>query len=57
MTSKEKITEILNCVQGSYMDWNCMCYLKQDLEELVGIAQSEGTDRLIDRVNGFINRD
>lgn len=57
MTSKEKITEILNCVQGSYMDWNCMCYLKQDLEELVGIAQSEGADRLIDRVNGFVNRD
>jgi len=57
MTSKEKITEILNWVQGSYMDWNCMCYLKQDLEELVGIAQVEGADRLIDRVNGFVNRD
>lgn len=45
MTSKEKITEILNWVQGSYMDWNCMRGLKQDLEELVEIAQAEGIDK------------
>lgn len=57
MTSKEKITEILNWVQDSYIDWNFMRGLKQDLEELVEIAQAEGVDRLVDRVNGFVNRD
>lgn len=57
MTSKEKITEILNWVQDSYIDWNFMRGLKQDLEELVEIAQAEGADRLVDRVNGFVNRD
>ena len=57
MTSKEKIASILNWIQGSYMDWNCMRGLKQDLEELVEIAQAEGADRLIERVNGFVNRE
>ena len=57
MTSKEKITEILNWVQDSYIDWNFMRGLKQDLEELVEIAQAEGADRLIDRINGFVNRE
>jgi hypothetical protein len=44
MTSKEKITEILNCVEGSYMDWNFMRILKHDLEELIEIAQAEGIE-------------
>lgn len=56
MTSKEKITEILNWVQDSYIDWNFMRGLKQDLEELVEIAQAEGADRLVDRVNGLVDR-
>lgn len=46
MTSKEKITEIFNWVQDSYIDWNFMCCLKQDLEELVEIAQAEGEETM-----------
>lgn len=56
MTSKEKITTILNWVQTSYIDWNFMRGLKQDLEELVEIAQAEGADRLVDRINGLVDR-
>lgn len=51
MTSKEKITEILNWTQGSYMDWNCMRGLKQDLEELVIIAQTEGVKEAKDALD------
>lgn len=57
MTSKNKITMILNWVQTSYIDWNFMRGLKQDLEELVEIAQAEGADRLVDRINGLVDRD
>lgn len=57
MTSKEKITIILNWVQTSYIDWNFMRGLKQDLEELVEIAQAEGADKLVDRINGIVGRD
>lgn len=45
MTSKEKITEILDWVQNSHVDWNFMRCLKQDLEELVKIAQVEGANK------------
>lgn len=57
MTSKEMITTILNWVQTSYIDWNFMRGLKQDLEELVEIAQREGADKLIDRINGLVDRE
>ena len=57
MTSKEKITTILNWVQTSYIDWNFIRGLKQDLEELVEIAQAEGADKLVDRINGIVGRD
>ena len=55
MTSKEKIIEILNWVQGSYMDWNCMRGLKQDLDELVVIAQTEGVKEAKDALNEVWN--
>ena len=43
MTSKEKIKDILAFVQNSMdVDWGFMCCLKQDLEGLVIIAQTEG---------------
>ena len=43
MTSKEKISEILDWVQSvSSIDWPFMCCLKQDLEHLATIAQIEG---------------
>ena len=51
MTSKEKITEILNWVQDSYIDWNFMRGLKQDLEELVIIAQTEGVKEAKDALD------
>lgn len=57
MTSNEKIKMILNWVQTSYIDWNFMRCLKQDLEELVEIARAEGADRLVDRINGLVGRD
>ena len=41
MTSEEKIIEILNYVQGSQINWTFMMGLKQDLEELIKIAQTE----------------
>ena len=55
MTSKEKITMILNWVQTSYIDWNFMRGLKQDLEELVIIAQTEGVKEAKDALNEFWN--
>ena len=43
MTSKEKISEILDWVQNTRdVNWDFMCCLKQDLEHLVTIAQTEG---------------
>lgn len=51
MTSKEKITSILNWVQDSYIDWNFMRGLKQDLEELVIIAQTEGVKEAKDALD------
>lgn len=57
MTSKEKITTILNWVQTSYIDWNFMRGLKQDLEELVEIAQVEGADKLVDIINCLVDRE
>lgn len=55
MTSKEKITEILNWIQGCYMDWNCMRGLRQDLEELVIIAQTEGVKEAKDALDEVWN--
>lgn len=55
MTSKEKITEILNWIQGCYMDWNCMRGLKQDLEELAIIAQTEGVKEAKDALDKVWN--
>lgn len=43
MTSKEKINDILDWVQSATnVNWGFMCCLKQDLEHLVTIAQTEG---------------
>lgn len=55
MTSKEKITEILNWVQDYYIDWNFMRGLKQDLEELVIIAQTEGVKEAKDSLDKVWN--
>lgn len=51
MTSKVIIAQILDEVQTSNIDWNFMCTLKHDLEELVETAQAEGADRLLDEIN------
>ena len=53
MTSKEKITTTLNWVQTSYIDWNFMRGLKQDLEEFVEIAQAE----LVDKIANFFEKE
>ena len=43
MTSKEKIKDILDWMQNTTdADWNFLRCLKQDLEGLVIIAQTEG---------------
>ena len=42
MTSKEKIKDILDWVQTNDADWHFMQCLKQELEILVVIAQTEG---------------
>lgn len=43
MTSKEKIKEILGWIQYTTdADWNFLMCLKQDLECLATIAQTEG---------------
>lgn len=57
MTSNEKMTEILDWVQGSYMDWNCMRVLKQDLEHLIVIAQTEGVREARDALNKVRNKE
>lgn len=52
MTSKEKITYILAFVQNvTDSDWGFMQCLKQDLEHLVTIAQTEGVKEARDALN------
>lgn len=53
MTSKEKIKDILDWVQNTAdVNWGFMCCLKQDLEGLVIIAQTEG----IKEANEILNK-
>ena len=49
MTSTEKIKDILDWIQNTTdADWNFMQCLKQDLEKLVVIAQTEGIEEARD---------
>lgn len=48
MTSKEKINDILDWVQNTMeVNWSFMACLKQDLKDLVVIAQDEAWDNNI----------
>lgn len=52
MTSKEKIKDILDWMQNTTdADWNFLRCLKQDLEHLVTIAQTEGVKEARDALN------
>ena len=56
MTSKEKIKDILDFVQNvTDADWGFMMCLKQDLEHLVVIAQTEGVKEARDALNKVWN--
>lgn len=56
MTSKEKVTDILDFVQNvTDADWGFMQCLKQDLEHLVVIAQTEGVKEARDALNKVWN--
>ena len=56
MTSKEKIKDILNFVQSATdADLGIMCCLRQDLEHLVIIAQTEGVKEARDALNEVWN--
>lgn len=56
MTSKEKIKDILYWMQNTTdADWNFLRCLKQDLEHLVIIAQTEGVKEARDVLNKFWN--
>lgn len=56
MTSKEKIKDILDWVQSIMcVDWGFMCCLRQDLENLVVIAQTEGVKEAKDALNEVWN--
>jgi hypothetical protein len=58
MTSKEKIKDILDWIQNSTdADWNCLQYLKQDLENLVIAAQTEGIQEARDILNKTLNKE
>lgn len=58
MTSKEKIKDILDWVQStSDVGWGFMCCLKQDLEHLVVIAQTEGVKEARDALNKVWNEE
>lgn len=56
MTSEERIKAILGWVQTSYIDWNFMRLLKQDLEGLVEVAHIEGAINLLDQINELADR-
>lgn len=52
MTSKEKIKDTLDWIQNTTdADWNFLRCLKQDLELLVTIAQTEGVKEVRDALN------
>lgn len=56
MTSKEKIKDILNWIQNTTdADWNFLCCLKQDLEGLAIIAQTEGVKEAHDALKEVWN--
>lgn len=56
MTSKEKIDDILDWVNSTAdVDWGFMCCLKQDLELLVIIAQTEGIKEVRDTLGKALN--
>lgn len=56
MTSKEKIKDILDWIQNTTdADWGLMCCIKQDLEHLVIIAQTEGVKEARDALNAVRN--
>lgn len=56
MTSKEKIKDILDWVQSTAdVNWGFMMCLKQDLEHLVTIAQTEGVKEARDALNKVWN--
>ena len=56
MTSKEKIKEILDWMQSTTdADWNFMQCLKQELEKLMVIAQTEGIQEARDAINKIWN--
>ena len=58
MTSKEKIKDILDWMQNTTdADWNFLCCLKQDLEHLVTIAQTEGVKEARDALNEVWNKE
>ena len=58
MTSKEKIKDILDWVQSTAdVSWGFMCCLKQDLEGLVIIAQTEGIKEAHDALNKVWNKE
>lgn len=52
LSSQQKINDILDWVQNTRdVDWGFMCCLKQDLEQLVIIAQTEGIKEAQDALN------
>lgn len=58
MTSNEKMTEILGFVKNvTGDDWGFMMCLKQDLEHLIVIAQTEGVREARDALNKVWNKE
>ena len=58
MASKEKIKDILDWMQNTTdADWNFLQCLKQDLENLVVIAQTEGIKEAHDVMNKVWNNE
>ena len=58
MTSKEKIKDTLDWIQNTTdADWNFLRCLKQDLELLVTIAQTEGVKEVRDALNKVCNKE
>jgi hypothetical protein len=56
MASKEKIKDILDWVQSTMeVDWGFMACLKQDLENLVVIAQTEGVKEVKEALDKVYN--
>ena len=58
MTSKEKIKDILDWMQNTTdADWTFLQCLKQDLERLVVISQTEGIKEAHDVINKIWNKE